>query len=79
MSCGSNLHGLFKKGRSVLDLATQIAERLRETFENTLVQTTGLEIHFTVSIGVSKRDDNTPEPETLIDRADQDMYVAKYK
>jgi diguanylate cyclase (GGDEF)-like protein len=62
-----------------LDLTTRIAERLLETVENTPVQTTGPEIHFTVSIGVSNQDDNTPELETLIARADQAMYVAKYK
>jgi diguanylate cyclase (GGDEF)-like protein len=33
----------------------------------------------TVSIGVSRKDGNTLELETLIARADQAMYIAKHK
>jgi diguanylate cyclase (GGDEF)-like protein len=36
-------------------------------------------LYVTVSIGIARRDENTPELETLIARADQALYIAKYK
>jgi diguanylate cyclase (GGDEF)-like protein len=62
-----------------LDTAVQIAERLRESIEKMPIQVSGREVHVTVSIGVSRRDESTLELETLIARADQAMYIAKYK
>jgi diguanylate cyclase (GGDEF)-like protein len=61
------------------ETAMQVAERLRESVAKTSVRILDKELQFTVSIGVSRRDENTLELETLIARADQAMYVAKYK
>ena len=62
-----------------LDTAVQIAERLRETIEKMPIKYGDQELHVTVSIGVSRMDENTLELETLIARADQALYIAKYK
>ena len=62
-----------------LDTALQVAERLRETIETTPIRFSEKELHITVSIGVSRRDENTLELETLIARADQAMYIAKHR
>lgn len=62
-----------------LDTALQVAERLRETIEMTPIRTSDKQLHITVSIGVSRRDENTLELETLIARADQAMYIAKHR
>jgi diguanylate cyclase (GGDEF)-like protein len=62
-----------------LETALQVAERLRESVAKTSIRISDKELQFTVSIGVSRRDENTLELETLIARADQAMYVAKYK
>jgi diguanylate cyclase (GGDEF)-like protein len=59
--------------------ALQVAERLREAIANTPIRISDKELQITVSIGVSRSDENTLELETLIARADQAMYVAKYK
>lgn len=59
--------------------ALQVAERVRESVEKLSIKISDQELHITVSIGVSRRDENTLELETLIARADQAMYVAKYK
>jgi len=63
------------------DLATamQVAERLRKSVEKTPIQISDQELHLTVSIGVSRRDENTLEVETLIARADQALYIAKHR
>lgn len=61
------------------DMALQVAERVRESVEKLSIKISDQELHITVSIGVSRRDQNTLELETLIARADQAMYVAKYK
>jgi diguanylate cyclase (GGDEF)-like protein len=62
-----------------LETAVQIAERLRESIEKMPIKASGHDVHITVSIGVSRRDESTSELETLIARADQAMYIAKYK
>lgn len=62
-----------------LDTALHVAERLRETIETTPIRISDKELHITVSIGVSRRDENTLELETLIARADQAMYIAKHR
>jgi diguanylate cyclase (GGDEF)-like protein len=62
-----------------LEIAMQVAERLRESVEKTAIRISDKELHITVSIGVSRRDENTVELETLIARADQAMYIAKHR
>jgi diguanylate cyclase (GGDEF)-like protein len=59
--------------------AMQVAERLRASVEGMPIKVSGREINVTVSIGVSRTDENTLELETLIARADQAMYIAKHK
>jgi diguanylate cyclase (GGDEF)-like protein len=61
------------------DTAMQVAERLRESVAKTPIRISDKELQITVSIGVSRRDENTLELETLIARADQAMYIAKHK
>jgi diguanylate cyclase (GGDEF)-like protein len=62
-----------------MESAVQVAERLRRSIADTPIRIAGKELQITVSIGVSKRDENTPELQTLIARADQAMYIAKHK
>jgi diguanylate cyclase (GGDEF)-like protein len=59
--------------------ALQVAERVREAVEKIPIQIADQELQITVSIGVSRRDENTIDLETLIARADQAMYIAKYR
>lgn len=59
--------------------AMQVAERLRAFVAAMPMLVSGKEITVTVSVGVSVRDENTLELETLIARADQAMYIAKHK
>jgi diguanylate cyclase (GGDEF)-like protein len=61
------------------ETAMKVAERLRTSIEKTPIRISDRELQITVSIGVSRRDEHTLELETLIARADQAMYVAKYK
>ena len=61
------------------DTAMQVAERLRASIETTPIRISELELNITVSIGVSRKDENTLEMETLISRADQALYIAKHK
>lgn len=61
------------------DTAMQVAERLRRSVEQPSIKISDRELHITVSIGVSRKDENTLELETLIARADQAMYIAKYR
>jgi diguanylate cyclase (GGDEF)-like protein len=62
-----------------LESAVQVAERLRKSIADTPIRIAEKELQITVSIGVSKRDEYTPELQTLIARADQAMYIAKHK
>jgi diguanylate cyclase (GGDEF)-like protein len=62
-----------------MESAVHVAERLRRSIADTPIQIAGQQLQITVSIGVSKRDENTPELQTLIARADQAMYIAKHK
>ena len=62
-----------------LDTGLRVAERLRASVEKMPIRVSEQEIYITVSIGVSRKDENTLELETLIARADQALYVAKYK
>jgi diguanylate cyclase (GGDEF)-like protein len=36
-------------------------------------------LSITISVGVAAKDENTPELETLVARADQALYIAKHK
>ena len=60
------------------ETALHVAERLRASVERTPMKVSGEELNVTVSIGVSRKDENTLELETLIARADQAMYIAKH-
>ena len=62
-----------------LDTAVQVAERLRESIEKMPIKSSSQVLYVTVSIGIARRDENTLELETLIARADQALYIAKYK
>jgi diguanylate cyclase (GGDEF)-like protein/PAS domain S-box-containing protein len=59
--------------------AQRVAERLRASIEKTPMKASEQELRVTVSIGISRKDENTLELETLIARADQALYVAKHK
>jgi diguanylate cyclase (GGDEF)-like protein len=61
------------------ETAILVAERLRASVEETPMKVSGQELNVTVSIGISRKDENTLELETLIARADQAMYIAKHK
>jgi diguanylate cyclase (GGDEF)-like protein len=61
------------------ETAMQVAERVRASVEGTPMKVSGEVLHVTVSIGVSRKDENTLLLETLIARADQAMYIAKHK
>jgi len=61
------------------ETAMQVAERLRASIEETSMEVSSKEVNVTVSIGVSRKDENTLQLETLIARADQALYIAKHK
>ncbi len=61
------------------ETAMQVAERLRASIQETPIKVAGQELSVTASIGVSRKDENTLELETLIARADQALYIAKHK
>ena len=61
-----------------LDAALQVAERLRESIAQAVIRFADEELHITASLGVAAKDGNTPDIETLLARADQAMYIAKY-
>jgi diguanylate cyclase (GGDEF)-like protein len=61
-----------------LEAAVQVAERLREAIAKTPIRVPTAEISITASFGVARKDENTPDVETLLARADQAMYIAKY-
>jgi diguanylate cyclase (GGDEF)-like protein len=58
--------------------ALHVAERLREAIAETSIEILNAALNITVSLGVAQRDENTPDLETLLARADQAMYIAKY-
>ncbi len=63
-----------------LQTAVNVAERLRKAVaDNPLRITDEMAIEVTASFGVAQLDENTPNLETLIARADQAMYIAKHK
>jgi diguanylate cyclase (GGDEF)-like protein len=62
-----------------LDTALHVAERLRASIEKMPIRVSAQELSITVSVGVATKDENTMDLQTLIARADQAMYVAKYR
>jgi len=52
---------------------------LRTSIQGTPIKVADQELKVTVSIGVSRKDENTLQLETLIARADQALYIAKHK
>jgi diguanylate cyclase (GGDEF)-like protein/PAS domain S-box-containing protein len=54
-----------------------VAQRLRETFDNEKIHSELADFNITISLGVSGMDNTCKDIETLIDRADQAMYMAK--
>jgi diguanylate cyclase (GGDEF)-like protein len=61
-----------------LEAAVQAAERLREAIAKAPIKVPNAELNLTASFGVAGKDENTPDIETLLARADQAMYIAKY-
>jgi len=59
--------------------ACELAERLRVTIEETPFYVEENEIRITISLGVAEYNENNPNLETLVARADQALYVAKHK
>jgi diguanylate cyclase (GGDEF)-like protein len=59
--------------------ARKLAERLRVKIEEMPFYVGDHEIKMTISLGVSASDENNPNLETLVARADQALYVAKHK
>jgi diguanylate cyclase (GGDEF)-like protein/PAS domain S-box-containing protein len=62
-----------------VETAVQVAERLRSAIEKTPITVSNRDVNFTISIGVAAKDENTLDLQTLVARADQAMYIAKYK
>ncbi len=65
---------------SPCDLVTArtVAERIRESVEKrTFLQNEGLNVHFTVSIGVALFPDHADTKQKIVEAADQAMYHAK--
>jgi diguanylate cyclase (GGDEF)-like protein len=60
-----------------LSAACQVAERLRKCIAEKVLDTRAGRVTVTVSLGVAALDDEHLTPETLLDRADQALYVAK--
>jgi diguanylate cyclase (GGDEF)-like protein len=57
-----------------------VAERLRSAISTMPIQITDVFVlNITASLGVAHKDENTPNLETLIARADQAMYIAKHR
>ena len=56
----------------------ELAERLRVTIEEKLFYVGDRLIRLTISLGVAEANENNPNLETLIARADQALYIAKH-
>ena len=59
--------------------AMELAQRLRATIEKTPFHVGEAEISITLSLGVAEYNENNPNLETMVARADQALYVAKHK
>ena len=62
---------------TVLSAACQVGERLRKSIAEKTLNTKAGRITVTVSLGIAVLDDQHLSPESLLDRADQALYVAK--
>lgn len=62
-----------------LDAALACAERVRFAVENARTPVNGISLRISLSIGVASRDGQMSEPDALIKRADQALYLAKEK
>jgi len=60
-----------------LSAAGQVAERLRKSIAERVLDTKAGRVTVTASLGIAVMDDEHLTPETLLDRADQALYVAK--
>ena len=60
-----------------LSAACQVAERLRKTVAERVLDTKAGRVTVTVSLGIAVLDDDHLTPETLLDHADQSLYRAK--
>ena len=60
-----------------LSEACQVAERLRKTIAERVLDTKAGRVTVTVSLGIAVLDDDQLTPETLLDHADQSLYRAK--
>ncbi len=59
------------------DGACQFAERLRKTIEGITVTHDGIDIKYTISLGISELSANLKDPKAWIESADQALYKAK--
>ncbi len=57
--------------------AQELAERLRQAVEDTPLQLHDEEVHVTTSVGIAVFPTDGEDPDTLINRADEALYVAK--
>lgn len=63
-----------------LETSIMVAERLRRAISDTPIQVKDqVALNVTASLGVARQDENTPNLEILVARADQAMYIAKHK
>lgn len=61
-----------------LEMAKTVAERIRESVQNRdFLKNEGLNLHFTVSIGIALFPDHATTKKEIIDAADKAMYSAK--
>ena len=59
--------------------AKKVGERLRQKVESLKIPTEKGEVSVTISVGIAGLNELTPNLDTLINRADQAMYIAKHK
>jgi diguanylate cyclase (GGDEF)-like protein len=75
---GGEEFAIFLSGSDV-KAAMELAERIRGTIEKTPFHVEETAINITVSLGGAEYNENNPNLETLVARADQALYVAKHK
>jgi diguanylate cyclase (GGDEF)-like protein len=59
--------------------AEAVAQRLRMAVAETIIHVENADLSVTISLGVAEMDETCPYVETLIDRADDALYQAKYQ
>lgn len=74
---GEEFAGLFVEISA--ETARQVAERLRQAVEKLIIPVGGNNLSITISIGVAEQNQNTPDIDSLLARADQALYIAKHK